>query len=305
MNRIAVFGFLFAATATGACGSLGNSKSQPVLATVHGELTNPQSLTPSPATRVAVVWLVAGDGSYRVAEDLPVQPVFPAQFTLSLTSAPPSAVMLNDPKVSADLSWAVGAIVAYDDLNGNGRLDLVDKGATAYVDRILGANDQVVLSYFEGTLTKELADPSGHMPTLGFNLFAFPTGSAPGAWLPIDTPYTLPITANPRFSEIMCSNGKGFGGLFGQPEPEPTGGSEGAQTDGGTTPLHDAGPPPPADPNLPSPTDPKLECAPDGKSFTYDCKPSQPSLCGGDAEQGCGAMPMPVPPPPNWPCPVH
>ena len=138
----------------------------------------------------------------------------------------------------------MGAIVAYDDLNGNGRLDLVDQGATAYVDRILGANEDVILSYFEGTLKSELTDPAGHMPALGFNLFALPKGSAPGAWLPIETPYTLPLTANPKFSQIMCSNGKGFGNMFGSSEPQS--GGDDPLVEGGTTPAHDAGPPPPA-----------------------------------------------------------
>lgn len=382
--------FMLAGAATLACGSLGDPGKKPVLATITGELqeSTPQSVTVSPAsaggTRVAVVWLGLSN-NYSVAEDLPVQPVFPSRFQLALSDPPPDDVIVTAAKVPkepaatppgpgpsptpappsggaqpkdldvnvsgwpADFGFAVGSIVAYDDLNGNGRLDLVDDGATAYVDRILGANTELLLMYFQGTFPPNVvqksgqsispfADMQGVAPLAGYNLLdlkecaatATDLGGAGGAtpaappctprlaWMPVaGTLYTLPLTGDPTWGDLMCRKGTNvFGGSSGSAEaPASTPGSGGSgqpppQADAGAAidaSAGDGGAAAP-DPSLPAANDPKLQCAPDGRSFTYDCHPTpppQPKLCSGPqiAETGCGAWIRPSPPPSNWPCP--
>ncbi len=412
MNRFVAFTFLPFLAASVACGSLASDK-DPVLATVHGELTNPQSLDTPLDTRVAVVWLGFAHG-YSLAEDLQVQPVFPSQFKLELTHVPPADAMVNKANLKAkndqatppspppdgdpsaptpapsggsggtggvggtggpsgragagagvatsgsvhaadmspstwanDFGFAVGSVVAYQDLNHNGKLDLVDEGATAYVDRILGANPSTILVYFEGTIPADFADEDGKLPQRGYNLFhiadcsvSATTGAARSdgtgqdlgdssascndktQWLPIETLYTLPLTGDPKFSDIMCKNGGSFSvgetsGSGGGGEatgnsssPPPSGGSSGGGgstggfggTDGG---LGDPDASVPG-PTYPAANDPLLQCAPDGRSFTYDCKPQTPKLCGDTVSVSCGSLPLPDGPiPANWPCPVH
>jgi hypothetical protein len=342
-----------------ACGSLsGNTSQHPVLTTLHGELSNPQSLSfdsSASATHVAVIWLGMNEG-YSIAEDLPVLPVFPSQFKLEIRDPPPAEAMITaaasqagggqappqgdpvpsqgpssgpapspapapssgptaspTPSAPPDFALAVGSVVAYEDLNGNGKLDLVDEGATSYVDRILGANPGLVLVYIQGTLTPGtdfanlLRDDSGSLPQPGFNLFHSAQGTDKSAWLSMDTLYELPLTGDPRFASMMCRNGLGFSTAPASPSP-------------GQPPLSDAGldaalddaeidAAVPPDPPLPSPNDPNLKCAPDGRSFT-DCAPPapppQPTLCA-PQQVGleCGSIPAPTPLPPNWPCPVH
>jgi hypothetical protein len=78
-----------------ACGSLdSHTDKSPTLATIHGQLTNPQSIAIQGAVRVAVVWQVMnGSTQFAIAEDLPVQPVFPSSFAIDLDGPPPPEAM--------------------------------------------------------------------------------------------------------------------------------------------------------------------------------------------------------------------
>ena len=96
MNRTSTVTFpvLAAAAMLAACGSLdANTDKAPVLATLSGQTVNPQALPVSGSTRVAVVWSVLKNGQFNVAEDLPVQPIFPTNFTIQLDGPPPADVM--------------------------------------------------------------------------------------------------------------------------------------------------------------------------------------------------------------------
>jgi hypothetical protein len=204
---------------------------RPVLATIHGELTSQPSFTVQAASgvRVAVVWLGFLVDGYSVAEDLPVQPVFPSAFTIDLRTPPPDDVIVTKAKVKQkadqkppsspppspgptpspappqtgkshpldltydddvaawpdDFGFAVGAVVAYVDLNQNGKLDLVDEGGSGYVDQIAGANDRLILMYFQGAFPQDRTLPNGGhgsqfragdgvQPPDGYNLFLVP-----------------------------------------------------------------------------------------------------------------------------------
>ncbi len=207
----------------------------------------------------------------------------------------------------ADFGIAFGSIVAYEDLNSNGKLDLVDAGATSYVDRILGANSSLALVYVQGTfaagaaLPSQLNDDSGHLPVRGFNLFHLsqcpivftplgtpggtPTTPAPpctdkNLWLAPDSLFLLPLTADPKFATLMCKGGvasfQATAGLEGssgsQPgssSSAPSSGQSGGAGSGGSS----AGPP--------------------------------GSLSTPPVWVSCGSVPRPNPPPANWPCPKH
>jgi hypothetical protein len=98
MRRIAIFCAAGLGTILPACGSLdSNTGSAPALATLQGRLnltgTGPAGVSSSNLIRVAVVWRGDGDEQFNVAEDLPVQPVFPASFTIALDGPPPAAAM--------------------------------------------------------------------------------------------------------------------------------------------------------------------------------------------------------------------
>src|SRR5882672_9906697 len=118
----------------------GNPDTYPTLATVQGRLAVDSGFTaPTSNTRVAVLWFSASKGQYKEAIDLPVQPVFPSEFQLELREPPP--LEMFDPVNDAPgYRLAYGALVAYEDWNQNGKLDLVDGTSPNFVDRIIGAS---------------------------------------------------------------------------------------------------------------------------------------------------------------------
>jgi hypothetical protein len=84
------------AATLGACGSLdANIDHAPALAEIKGTVVNPDSLPVNGSVRVAVVWRTTSPGRFNVAEDLPVQPVFPSAFTIQLDGPPPADVMIS------------------------------------------------------------------------------------------------------------------------------------------------------------------------------------------------------------------
>ncbi|MGH7437121.1 MAG: hypothetical protein ACRENE_15715 [Polyangiaceae bacterium] len=97
MKRWPTIPVLFTAATLAACGSLdANTDRSPALATIQGSVINPTGLPVNGSVRVAVVWRIARDGQFNVAEDLPVQPVFPSSFTIQLDGPPPADVMNSD-----------------------------------------------------------------------------------------------------------------------------------------------------------------------------------------------------------------
>lgn len=302
------------------CGSLdGDTSSSTTLATVHGQLSNAGDVPVGNDVRVAVVWLSQGP-SYSVAEDLPVQPVFPSQFVIHLDSPPPQGVMFS-PKgdTSSGFQVAFGFVVAYEDLNGNGKLDLVQSDAGAFVDKIVGANESLALVYLQGTIPSggNLADSSGTLPSPGYNLYAMAnctlpppdvsaTGgctdggtsgspSAPAAdggtcvpsqWLGIDTPYDLAVSAAPEINQLMCQS-------FGQ------GGST-AGASGAPWYVDKQGTPPGGYPPAGAQG---LVCT-SATSYDYaQCQTIHDGLC--DETQNCTYTSVDLgsaPTPPGWPC---
>ncbi len=350
-----------------ACGSLdAHTGTAPTLATVSGSLSNPQSVPVSGAVRVAVVWRTGTEGQFNVAEDLPVQPVFPSSFTIDFDTPPPAAAMNNgsllnpssppvsegdagtpsaggtigsdptadagapgtggpggdngtgpvpqDTPISPNFQFAVGTVLAYVDLNGNGKLDLVAPGASSYIDQIVAANQEMAIAYFEGPIPTgtALTDTSGHLPADGYNLISIPYCpivlnplNAPNAactnppdagatastcdgttkWLPIATPYTLSVATDPRVSSWMCLTNDNSSSI--------SGGSGTGPSDPSVQP-----------PSYPDPCDPNLSCAPDGSSYFYEtCTTVSQGICEGTV-QSCTSVSYsrPTAVPAGWPC---
>jgi hypothetical protein len=329
-------------SALAGCGALDSDPAQKApLATVVGQLSNPQSVASSGPVRIAVLWRGEAMGRYNTAVDLPVQPVFPAKFQIDLRDAPPSDMLwdpfgvsndrgdatepgnpgtpaepapepaqpaprslglLNGPSASG-ARVAIGAVVAYEDLNNNGRLDLVDQSASVFLDRVLGANEDIMLIYFDGAVpnVSEIRDGAGKLPSLGYNLYRVgkscatidiypppPAGACtpePSAWLPMSTLYELNLANDPRFGRLMCRNGNdsvssasnGINMLPGRPAA------------------------------YPAKTDPKLRCQAGGSFYTYGdpvCTTISEGPCKGTVTTctPTEGRERPSPVPADWPC---
>lgn len=148
---------------------------------------------------------------------------------------------------------AVGTLVAYEDTNGNGKLDLVDIDASQFVDRVIGANPELMLLYVEGE-PGNWGGEAGQQPRPGYQLLRLtrcesvgestecatpddPTCGKPQgpttcnesvAILPVSALFELPISNDPELSSMMCSqeespiHSAGGGAYPGQiPETDP------------------------------------------------------------------------------------
>lgn len=329
-----------------ACGGLADDTQKPgALATMNGTLAVQNGATAPGSVRVALVWSTEGQEQktgprYNVAEDLEVAPAFPARFQLTLRNPPPAEALVLLEK-DMDMPVAVGSVVAYEDKNGNGKLDLVDAKASSFVDGIVGTNDDLLVVWLSrepsANLIAEMRDPQGGIPHAGYNLYRThrsicsvsnggnggdmggseapnpkPSGIVPltepvgngcepnvTAWLPIDAPFDLPITNDPKFNQLMCRS-----------------------KDGGTAPTSPDAPPPatPSTSSSPAPQAPEqpqayplpgangLVCSADGRRFTQTFCPEPQGLCpSGDV--ACGArvenLPPGAPVPAGWPCVVR
>jgi hypothetical protein len=291
-----------AAALSVACGSLdGHTGTASTLATLHGAMTNSANVSLTAAVRVAVVWVTSGP-TYNVAADLPVQPVFPSNFVIQLDEPPPHSAFITGTQ-SLTFQIAHGFVVAYEDLNGNGKLDLVQDDAGAFVDKIVGANMQgMSLVYLQGTLPPNnvgLVDSSGKSPSLGYNLFllvpcAGDGGDAGGInqcrethWFDVSSAYDLEISNDPEVNQLMCAN---FGSGLATSSAGGTGWSVEKQ---GTPPG-----------GYPTPGTSGLTCH-GITSYTYDsqCQVVHNGLC--EETNSCTEVIVDLgsaPPPAGWPC---
>jgi hypothetical protein len=330
-----------ALVALAGCGSLSTkTNSDPALATIQGQLVNPDSVAVTGNVRVAVVWQAAS--GFNVAEDLPLQPVFPSSFTIQLDDPPPASAMtssadffgggaaapttgtgvaptgpngavasqdkplaapLSSP-TSSDAEVALGVVVAYVDKNGNGKLDLVPTGADGYVDQILATNTSELVIYVQGTIPTTAVDEKGNLPEEGYNLYS-------------GCDVALPYSPSPG---SICANPPDAG----PPQPtcylqwlaitspitlsvanDPQVNSIMCQTTPGGSETVGATEPLPGRPTTyPNPCDPNLGCAPDGSSYTYgSCQTVPTGICEG-TQENCTSVSYsrPSPAPSDWPC---
>jgi hypothetical protein len=208
------------------CGGLdGHTGTRGTLATVQGALVDPSGYPVHNDVRVAVVWLNINGLGYIVSEDLPVQPVFPSSFVVQLDGPPPAAA-ISVPR-GIDEPVAVGVVVAYEDLNGNGKLDLVPSNAGAFIDRIVGANENLYLFYIDGPVPLPGTQSFVGTATPGYNLVQ--TTSC-------QTPVSGPSSGGGSSSTGSSSGGPSSGGSSSSGGPSSFGSSSsGGPSSGGSS----------------------------------------------------------------------
>jgi hypothetical protein len=297
-----------------ACGDLGDADDNPPLAVIEGQLSQ-AGMSPSTGNvRVAVVWNTSTTG-FRTSVDVPASPQFPSKFRLELRDPPPATAMIKpseagepDPTVDHPLSntqsrpldanspssfaIAVGSVVAYEDLDGDRKLGLIDPD-TVPPDRVLGTNEELLVVYIEGDVSQAGATLGTSTPARGYNLLRAPRcrigeTCPPATWLPISTPYELPLTADPQLADLMCRSA--IGEMTASPTtsspPKPAPGPDG----------------------WPDPKETRIVCNAGGQSYSLiRCQTTSTGLCKA-AHQSCTqetwTLPS-TPPPAEWPCPIE
>jgi hypothetical protein len=285
------FSALVSFTLIAGCGGAAGRDYTPPFVSLNGVVTSSDVATPS-QVRVALTWKHKDpEGNLvRSAQELAVAAQFPVRFRLDITSLPP-ADALNQRKISDgqyDPNWryATGTLVVYEDVDGNGVLDLVSTDAVTTIDRILGAPEHLSVFYTEGSNVRR----GGSGPQPGFNLRREPplVDPQPGdpqcsarqlggqEYLPLSMEIPVALTAAPELSREMCA----------VMEPSPGGCS------------------PPTCQPLPVPSGAQLTCSADGTAFVYKVCPTPRGLCGSSScSYGCATRAPSDPIPPDWPCP--
>ena len=214
-----------------ACGETPADPAQVMpLAVVNGTISNPDSLSVQGTLRTAIVWYNLDSQKtqvYAVAQGVEVTPQFPAGFTLSLSDPPPAAAMTmldySEDKESAPVRGAFGQLVAYEDRNGNGQLDVVKRGDGAYIDRIVGSVDgkgfsddtTAIVVWFDtqdvAAAAQYMASTDGSKPSAGYNVFRIGFNEDPNlnnttSWVSAEQPLQLVLRSDAEVQRLMCND---------------------------------------------------------------------------------------------------
>ncbi len=269
------------------CGGAAGPDYRSPYVSLSGVISSSEIATPS-QVRVALVWKHRDpEGNLlRAAQELAVSAQFPIQFRLDITALPPAEALnqrFSNGQYDPNWRYATGTLLVYEDVDGNGVLDLVSTDAETTVDRVLGAPDHLSIFYVEGSAVRR--GGSGAQP--GFNLRRElpvvdpPPGDstclpvATQQYLPLSTEIPVSLTAATELSREMCAvtgPGSSGGGCTG---PNCTSAPQGAQ----------------------------VTCNADRTAFVSKLCQAPRGLCGSTScEYGCGRRSPSDPVPPQWPC---
>jgi hypothetical protein len=222
MASLRLFTFLLTLGAlTAACDSATNQtyEGEP-LATLRGTMTARENLVINQPVRLAIAWFTnftqtgtpSGPPRSVVTDEVTYTGVFPQAFTLSLMSRPPADAITTD---ATGVRGAVGVLLAYEDLNGDGELTVSGTGPVQ--DRVLGSSASILVRPFDPatasqnylvyveTLTAQA--PAG--ATTGYNLAtnAEVDGGQTQQWTSLTSAQlSLELTGDPALNLLACSD---------------------------------------------------------------------------------------------------
>ncbi len=210
-------GVVIAAGAS-ACGELSGTPELPtLLLTVEGTVTAPPTTAAPKNLHVTVLWRTLDVTSFRLGDDVAL--AGPSPFRLEIRTPPPEiakhrVVLTQDEATS--LGFAVGALIAYDDLDGDGRLGLRPGRAEVDRDVFVAADASKMLVWFDrapgSTEATLVADRTGQLPRAGLNFLVF--GANGPRWELPTKPYDLAADKPARVPDRVCST------LYESPAPE-------------------------------------------------------------------------------------
>jgi hypothetical protein len=200
------------------------------VATLGGTIVSLETLSssvPAGSLRVELAWFPPSSTAARiVSQDVPVTAALPADFSLALGGAPPPEAlwtsdnytsdyleyqMLTLPRPAPGQTFAIGEVIAYEDLNGNGKLDMLDESATSAPDRIVAADARPEPAPTVGHVfyaTNGYGAQTPYQAADGYGLLEggdTDAGQAGLIWVPISTPVTMRATDD-EWNMMMCTN---------------------------------------------------------------------------------------------------
>ncbi|WP_257463581.1 hypothetical protein [Archangium lipolyticum] len=201
--------------ALSACGSTVDTQypGEPLL-TLEGQMTLAPGTTVNGPVRIALVWyprwllgvfFLPGsvpETSAVVAEDYPYEGSFPANFRFHIYRPPGSAHWVTADGSVREL--ATGLLLAYQDVNGNGKLDTIPATGKP-VDRVLGSSLVFGASRYHTLLytDREMTLMPGMEAKKGFNLLKLEGYES--AVLPLSSTIPLELSVGgPHLDVLVC-----------------------------------------------------------------------------------------------------
>ncbi|PTL76721.1 hypothetical protein [Vitiosangium sp. GDMCC 1.1324] len=203
--------------AVSACGSTVDAdyQGEPLL-TLEGQMTLAPGTTINGPVRIALVWYsrwfivpltflnAPPDSTAVVAEDYPYEGTFPANFRFHIYRPPQSASWVSDDGTENQL--ATGILIAYQDGNGNGKLDTIPPTGSP-VDRVLGStmvfNADVMHTLVYTNRARTLMPGMELKP--GFNLLKWAGYESES--LPLSEPIPLELSAGGPLMDLLVCQG--------------------------------------------------------------------------------------------------
>lgn len=219
-----LIGALLALTACGAAVN-GGYRGTPI-ATLGGQLSLKQGLSLTHEVRLAIAWYPDLSGDHPTppkaiaTEEVAYTGTFPQSFTFRLYGPPAPEALAQIVEDGAPAGKAaVGQLVAYEDLDGNGKLSVDAHGRAT--DRILGSTagagafDLFTVATRHLVLwTQDGADLGLPGVQPGYNLLRYEDPFAAPVALPLATAIPLELTGEPRLALIACPE------AYVDPQPE-------------------------------------------------------------------------------------
>ncbi len=214
-NQVYIFSFAAAIVAT-ACGGkppVNTTYKGPPLATLRGQLTDSKGLPIDGPVRLAVAWYTGITQKDLpkaiVTQDVVYQGSFPINFTVELPDLPPAEALSAFSENGQTGNTAFGVVIAYQDVNGDGTLDVIPPGGKP-IDKILGASglmtDAIVADQYAVIYSDTALAAVGTQPTLpkGYNLLKYSNASNGSDIVPFNTPINIDLSGDPSLNFIVC-----------------------------------------------------------------------------------------------------
>jgi hypothetical protein len=185
--------------------------------TLKGAITDGGSTPLTGELRVAFLWdleyedesVIGEDTVLAVAQDVPLQPEFPVHFTIDFFEPPPEKAL--NKWIVEGVGIAHGTIVAYEDRNGNGKLDLVGSRAPEFIDVIRGAvprwMGEFAFIYIDSSEPVNLGPGFDCQP--GLNILDPDSESDSVRFLPLDGTIEFTLTDDYWVRSLACREGVG------------------------------------------------------------------------------------------------
>ncbi len=217
-----------------ACGGVqGPTYEGEPLAVFNGHLIAQGQVGSGGQVRMALAWYshfvedAVGSPAGITMQDVVYEGAFPLNYTFTVTQPPPPEALTDLSSGGGPKKGAVGFLLAYEDRNGNGKLDTIPASGQA-VDKVLGVSLDAMATEGFGIVyvaeKSQSGDPLEQSLDLGFNLVRSEPGAEPDESLatkvPLATSIPINLTGHPFLNLMICEElltAEGGGGLSTMP----------------------------------------------------------------------------------------